>query len=107
MNEFIEASQNLANQLIPVAIVVVLVFIVVLLINCIKFIKELRLNLKDLDITVDLINESLDKAQTPLDTAVVLSKTVNKVHDSGIAVIKEAVGVIIKNVKNYKEDTEE
>ncbi len=104
MDAFILAASSLSSQILPILGVVALIFLIILLANVIKLIKEITNNLKDMDKTVDLVNDSLVKIQDPLDTASKLSKTVDKAHDSGIAVLKEAAGVLADNfhvVKDY------
>ena len=103
MDAFLEAAKNLANELLPTLGVIVLVFLMVLLYQIIKFFKELRNNLKDVDKTVDLVNQSLDKAQYPLQTAKNISETVDKVHESGIIAFKQAAEYATSNFYAFKD----
>lgn len=104
MNEFIEAAQNLSVQLLPVLGVIVLIFLCVLLVKLINFVKTLDGSVKDLSGTMKLVDKSIEKVQVPLDTAVKLSHTVDEVHDKSYAAVKQAGEYVSENmgvVKNY------
>ena len=103
MDLFIEVTANLSVQLLPILGVTALIVLIDVLVNVSKLIKGIRKDIKGLDKTVELVNTSLDKAQKPLDTAVELSKTVDKVHESGIIAVKEAAGVIASNISIVKD----
>ena len=103
MDLFIDAAAMLSQRLLPILGVTVLIILIIVLLNINKLIKSLNTNTKDLDKTVDLVNSSLEKAQQPIDTVVSLSKTVDKVHESGIVVVKEAAGVIASNFTVMKD----
>ncbi|MEG0076326.1 hypothetical protein [Anaerorhabdus sp.] len=104
MNEFIEAAQNLSVQLLPVLGVIVLIFLCVLLVKLINFVKTLENSVNDLSGTMKLVDKSIEKVQAPLDTAVKLSHTVDEVHDKSYAAVKQAGEYVSENmglVKNY------
>lgn len=103
MDAFLEAAKNLADQILPTLSVVVLAFVLVMVYQIIKFFKELRTNLNDLDKTVDLVNQSLDKVQVPLQTASNISQSVDKLHESGVFAFKQAIQYGVANFQAMKD----
>lgn len=103
MDLFIESASALSTQILPILGVTTFIVLIILIVNINKLIKNITNDLKDLDKTVAMVNLSLDKAQKPIDTVVSISNTVDKVHDSGIAVVKEAASVIATNFGVVKE----
>ena len=103
MDAFLLAAKNLADQILPTLGVIVLVFVCVMVYQLIKLLQEIRLSLKDVGQTVDLVNESLEKAQVPLNTVVNISETVDKVQETGVVVIKEAAQYLVNNFHTLKD----
>ncbi|MFI3284547.1 MAG: hypothetical protein R3Y57_05640 [Erysipelotrichaceae bacterium] len=107
MDAFLEAAKNLAEQLVPTLLAIVLVLAIMTFYQIYKLVQETRNNLKGIDRTVALVNDSLDKVQTPLDTVKSVSESVEKVHQSGIIAVQQAISYIIANYQVIKEYIEE
>ena len=103
MDQFIEAAKLLAEQLLPTFSFIVLVMIIILwkkFMTCIDSLTSVVLKTKH---TIDLVDDSITKVQAPLDTAVRLSGSVDKMHEAGIKVAKDAADYVSKNSKEIKD----
>jgi ABC-type transporter Mla subunit MlaD len=68
-----------------------------------KFFDQLTATVKELDPTIKLADQSLEKVQAPLDTAVKYSHTLDKVHDKTSEVMGKVADFAAENVDNLKE----
>lgn len=89
MDAFIIAARDLANQLWPTLLVILLGLLIVLVYKLIKLISQLTDDIKPIGKILDTTSESVEKLQGPLDTVNKLSNTVDKVHDSGVMIAKD------------------
>ena len=103
MDAFIVALNNLCNQIMPILGAVCLVCVIVLLIKLIKVLDSTDLTLLKAHGTIDLVDQSIEKIQAPLDTVVKVSGTVDKAHDATISAVKEAKDFVVKNADDIKE----
>ena len=103
MDAFLQSAHDLANVLMPTVILVVLVFIMVLLYRMIKLFKTLDETVKRSHKTIDLVDTSLKKIQAPLDSAVKISRTVDRVHEAGITAFKQSKDYLSRNSKAIKD----
>ena len=94
-------------QLLPVLGVVVLILLMVLLYEVIKIVKRVNTTLDKAHLTIDLVDDSLTKVQSPLDTAVKISGTVDKAHDATVKAAKDARECVVKNTEAVKEKLNE
>ncbi len=78
-----------SEQLIPIVIVIVLVFLAIALFRLGNLLSDGSDTMQSLKGSIKLVEKSLDKAQAPLDTIVKLSKTVDGAHDSAINLVEE------------------
>jgi predicted PurR-regulated permease PerM len=84
MDALLLALQNVCTQLVPIIGAVALVFLCILLKKAWILIDQATDKVKKLDPTIDLANQSMQKIQAPLDTAVKLSGTVDEIHDKAV-----------------------
>lgn len=103
MDQFLTASANLANILMPTVLLIVLVFVLVLLYRMIVLLKTLNDTVVKTQKTIDLLDVSIEKIQKPLDTVVKLSETVDRVHEAGITAVKQTKEYLSRNSKQIKE----
>ena len=94
-------------QLLPVLGVVVLILLMVLLYEVIKIVKRVNTTLDKAHLTIDLVDDSLTKVQSPLATAVKISGTVDKAHDATVKAAKDAREFVVKNTEAVKEKLNE
>ena len=94
-------------QLLPVLGVVVLILLMVLLYEVIKIVKRVNTTLDKAHLTIDLVDDSLTKVQSPLDTAVKISGTGDKAHDATVKAAKDAREFVVKNTEAVKEKLNE
>ena len=84
MDALLLALQNVCTQLVPIIGAVALIFLCILLKKAWILIDQATDKVKKLDPTIDLANQSMQKIQAPLDTAVKLSGTVDELHDKAV-----------------------
>ena len=103
MDAFFVALHNLCQQLLPILGSVVLVVLIILLINIVKVVRTVDTTLLKSHTTIDLANQSIDKIQAPLDTAVKVSGGIDKGLDAGAKALAEAKDYVVKNADSMKE----
>lgn len=103
IDELIVALSTVSKQLLPILGAAVLIFLIVFLRRCIRLIEECTNRIKQLESTVKGVDRSIEKIQAPLDTAVKVSHSVDKVHDSTEAALKQAVSYVASNLGTIKD----
>ena len=53
--------------------------------------------------TIDLVDQSIEKVQAPLDTVVKVSGTVDKAHDATVSAVRNTKEYITKNAGDLKD----
>jgi uncharacterized protein YoxC len=102
MDALLLALQNVSEQLLPILGAVALIFVCILLKKLWQFIEQLTATVKELDPTIKLADQSLEKVQAPLDTAVKYSHTLDKVHDKTGEILTKVTDFASDNVENLK-----
>lgn len=103
MDQFLTASANLANILMPTVLLIVLIFVLILLYRMIVLFKTLNDTVAKTHKTIDLLDTSIEKLQKPLDTVAKISETVDKVHEAGITAVKQTKEYLSRNSKQIKD----
>jgi len=103
MDAFLIALRNLCNEIMPVLGAAVLICLIILLIKLIKVLGSVDSTLLKTHGTIDLVDQSIEKVQVPLDTVVKVSTSVDKAHDATISAAKDAKEFIAKNAGELKE----
>ncbi len=103
MDAFIIAFRNLCSDIMPILGATVLVCLIVLLIKLIKLMTSLNSTLLKTHTTIDLVDQSIEKVQSPLDTVVKVSSTVDKAHDATIVAVKDAGEFVSSHAGEIKE----
>lgn len=103
MDAFLLALENLCSEIMPVLGAVCLICLIILLIRLIKMVKSVDMTLLKTHGTIDLVDRSIEKVQSPLDTVVKVSATVDKAHDATLVAAKEAKDYLSKNAGEIKE----
>lgn len=114
MDAFIQSFSSLSDQLIPILGAIALVCVIVLLIKLIKIFGGLNVTVDKANKTIDLVDESIDKVQAPLNTAVKVSHTIDRAHDATINAIdaasefvKKSASKVADKVGDYIENKED
>lgn len=102
MDALLLALQDVSEQLLPILGAVALIFVCIFLKKLWMFFDQLTATVKELDPTIKLADQSLEKVQAPLDTAVKYSHTLDKVHDKTSEVIGKVADFASENVDNLK-----
>jgi len=102
MDALLLALQNVSEQLLPILGAVALIFACIFLKKLWQFFEQLTSTVKELDPAIKLADQSLEKVQAPLDTAVKYSHTLDKVHDKTNEVINKVADFASENVDNLK-----
>ena len=103
MDAFILAFRNLCNDLMPILGAICLVCLIILLIKLIKVMASVDSTLLKTHETIDLVDKSIEKVQSPLDTAVKLSGTVDKAHDATLVAVKDAKDFVVNHAGDIKD----
>lgn len=107
MDALLLALQNVCEQLLPILGAVALIFVCIFLKKLWKFFDQLTATVKELDPTIKLADQSLEKVQAPLDTAVKYSHTLDKVHDKTSEVMGKVADFASENVDHLKDQFSE
>ena len=107
MDAFFIALENVCREIMPILGAVCLICLIILLIKLIKMVSNVDVTLLKTHGTIDLVDKSIEKVQTPLDTVAKISLTVDKAHDATIVAAKEAKDFISKNVVEIKDKVTE
>ena len=102
MDAFISSFSDLSKQLIPILGAAALIFVIILLYKLIKIFSNLNQTVDKTNKTIDLVDDSIDKIQAPLDTAVKISHTVDKVHDTTVEAVASAKDFVVKTAGEVK-----
>jgi len=103
MNELLAALDNVSRQLLPILGCLVLIFLVFMIRETIKFMKNLSVSLDKVNKTIDSVDESLKQLQVPINTIVTISHTVDLVHAYSTKVARETIDYIISNIALIKD----
>lgn len=103
MDEIINVLNTVSSQLLPILGVIVLILLAVLLRKLTVLVITLNSRVKQVEKTIDLVDESIEKAQAPLDSAVKLSKTVDEIHDKSYEAVKSASSYVMDNMNVVKD----
>ena len=97
------ALQNVSEQLLPILGAVALIFVCILLKKGWQVMDSLNDTIKNLDPTLKLVDQSMEKVQAPLDTAVKYSHSLDKVHDKTSAVFGKVADFASRNTDTILE----
>lgn len=103
MDEFINAFAKLCEEINPILKAIVLVALIVFIVKLIKTLKNVDSTLLKSHTTIDLLDQSIEKVQAPLDTVVKVSNTVDKAHDVTVEAVEKTKDFVVKNAENVKE----
>ena len=103
MDAFLIASGALASLLLPIAGLVALICLIVFLIRLTKLLKQIGDTLGKTHTTIDLVDQSITKLQSPLDTVVKVSGGVDRTYDAGVKAMGDMKDYVVKNKDAIKE----
>ena len=103
MDAFIQSFSALSEQLLPILGATSLVLVIMILVKLIKIFGNLNITVDKANKTIDLVDESLDKAQAPLNTVVKVSHTVDKAYDATISAVSTAKDYVVKQALELKD----
>ncbi len=103
MDALLLALQNVSEQLLPILGAVALIFVCILLKKGWQVMDSLNDTIKNLDPTLKLVDQSMEKVQAPLDTAVKYSHSLDKVHDKTSAVFGKVADFASRNTDTILE----
>ncbi len=92
-----------SEQLLPIIGAVALIFVCILLKRAAEFVEELTKTVQGLKPTIQKVDESVEKIQGPLDTAVKLCKTVDNMHDKTTTSMEQFGEMLSENLEKIKE----
>ncbi len=107
MDAFLIASGDLASLLLPIAGLVALICLIVFLIRLTKLLKQIGDTLGKTHTTIDLVDQSITKLQSPLDTVVKVSGGVDRTYDAGVKAMGDMKDYVAKNKDAIKNKADE
>jgi uncharacterized protein YoxC len=102
MDALLLALQNVSEQLLPILGAVALIFLCIFLKKLSELIESITATVKGLDPTLRLVDKSIEKVQTPLDTVVKYSQSLDRVHDKTAEAFGKAADFASENIDNLK-----
>ena len=103
MDAFVNVLKDFSNQIIPILGAVCLICLIVFLIKLIKLLGNVEITVTKTNGTIDLVDESIEKIQAPLDTVVKLSDTIDKAHGATLDATKEVKDFVTKTTTDVKD----
>lgn len=94
--------EDFCSNLLPLLGVLALIALIIVLISLIKTLSKTNKFLSKTSGTVDLVDDSLKKAQVPLDSVVKVSESVDAAHDAVIRGINDTKDFVSKNADKIK-----
>lgn len=102
MDALIVALGNFCSQLLPILGAVALVFLCIVLNRAWKLLESLKKTVDNLDPTLKKVDQSIEKVQTPLDTVVKLSHSIDDMQKKSSDGLAKASTVVNDNVDKLK-----
>lgn len=102
MDALLADLQIVCSQLLPILGAVALVFLCIFLKKLAALMDTVNQTVKALDPTLTKVNQSIDKVQAPLDTAVRYSHTLDKVHDKTSSLVDKATELANDSIARFQ-----
>lgn len=107
MDALLADLQVVCSQLVPVLSAVALVFLCIFLKKLATLMDTVNRAVTSLDPTLQKVNQSIDKVQAPLDTAVRYSHTLDKVHEKAGDLVDKATGLASEGLARFQSAVKE
>ena len=107
MDALITDLQLVSVQLLPIVGLVVLIFLCLLLKKAILLVEHVTKTVDQLEPTMKLVDQSLQKVQAPLDTTVKYSKSLDNMHDKMSSAMSKASKAVSQNLESLKKKTQQ
>ena len=102
MNYFFNDLSQICRLLLPIIGLAVLIVLIIVLIKISKLLDTTNVTIEKTHGSIKLVEETLSKAQEPVDTVVKVAKSIDKAHDASIKAIDDAKEYVIKNIEQIK-----
>lgn len=102
VDELLVALNKVSVQLLPILGAVALIFLCVFFRKLWLLIDNITLTVKNIQPTIKLVDQSIEKVQAPLNTAVKLSGTIDNVHDKTVESVNKAATYVNENMDTIK-----
>lgn len=103
MDALLEDLQIVCSELLPILGAAALIYLCILLKKAGKVMDSVNTTVINLDPTMKKVDTSLDKIQAPLDTAVRLSHSVDKVQDKTEEALGKVTSFAVDSVNNLRD----
>lgn len=97
-----ESVSNICSQLLPILGVIVLVLLIVVFIKLIGVLSTTDKTIAKTHGSIEIVEETLNKVQTPVDTAVKVAKSVDSAYDASAKALSDAKEYVSKNMDTIK-----
>lgn len=102
-DQFIITISNVCYYLLPVAGLVLLIFLIVFFKNLITAMKTLNQTLVQANKMVEECDKQIQKLDGPLNTVNELSETIDNVHEASKKALTSTIAIILNNLSVIKE----
>lgn len=102
-DQFIITISNVCYYLLPVAGLVLLIFLIVFFKNLITAMKTLNQTLVQTNKMVEECDKQIQKLDGPLNTVNELSETIDNVHEASKKALTSTIAIILNNLSVIKE----
>lgn len=101
--QFFDLVSEFFGKVLPIVGVIVLIALVFLIWEIIKFIKGLDVTVNKINDTINTLDKSVEKLQAPLNTVESLSYTIDSVHAVSKRAVNKSVSTITDNYAIIKD----
>ncbi len=91
------------GQIVPIVLAIFLVALVFLIIHLIKLTKRANETLSAVNKTIINVDQSINKLQSPLDTAAKIAGTLDLAHTTSLNLIDKGIKLVSDNYSQIKE----
>ena len=102
MDALLIALSNVAMQLLPIVGAIALIYLCFVFNKLIKLLESATKTVDNLDPTLKLVDQSIEKVQTPLDTVVKLSHSIDDMSAKTSTGLSKASSTVSDNVEKLK-----
>lgn len=103
LDQLLELLSNVSMKALPIAGIVVLVFLALFLKHLVEVMKSLNTAVKKLDKTLETANKDLVSLEKPLQTLSDLSETVDYAHEASKQAVKSSIALLLSNFSSIKD----
>ncbi|MFR6360614.1 histidine kinase [Amedibacterium intestinale] len=103
LDQLLELTSNVAVKALPIAGVVVLIFLAIFLKRLVSLLNTTQDCVQSIKKTVETANKELETLEKPLQTLNELSDTVDCVHEASKHAVRSSIAIFLENLTYIKD----